>query len=329
MTKINFKGNKTQPIIAAAIVIGLLAISPTIYSAYAAVFQTQFGSFGSGNGQFSSPVGDTIDSAGNIYVADMNNNRVEKLTNAGVFISQIGCPSGACPSGTLNGQLNFPRGVAIDSSGNVWITDTGNQRVEKFDFSGNWLATYTTANGVGFGNPNGIWIDVHNNVWIADAGNNRIVELDSLGTFVKQFNTANGATFFAPQYVAIDSAGNIWISDSGNQRVIVLNSAGTFVKQLGLCTMGACGVSGNNGAFNNPSGIAFDTNGNAWISDKNNNRVEEFNSLGYVSQVGCGTGSCPGGTGNGALDFPTGVAVDTFNKIYVVDSGNNIVQVFQ
>src|SRR5579872_7225994 len=143
MTKINFKSNKTKSIIAAILVIGLLTVGPNIYSAYAATYQSEFGSSGSGNGQFDLPIGITIDGSTNSYVVDMNNNRVEKFDSTGTYQSQFGS------SGSGNGQFDFPRGITFDGT-NLWITDTGNDRVEEFSISGSYQSQFGSS-GTGNG----------------------------------------------------------------------------------------------------------------------------------------------------------------------------------
>jgi DNA-binding beta-propeller fold protein YncE len=90
------------------------------------VFQSAFGSFGSGNGQFSDPFGIALDSGGNIYVADTGNNRVQVFNSDGVFLSTFGS------EGTGNGQFSNPIGIAVDSGGNIYVADTGNNRVQVF-----------------------------------------------------------------------------------------------------------------------------------------------------------------------------------------------------
>lgn len=108
-------------------------------------YVSQFGSSGSGNGQFSSPAGVAVDQkTGDVYVADGNNNRVEKFSRAGAYISQFGA------SGTGNGQFDFPGGVAVDpKTGDVYVTDDVNDRVEKFSSGGVYISQF---GGVGSGN---------------------------------------------------------------------------------------------------------------------------------------------------------------------------------
>ncbi|MEK7353203.1 MAG: hypothetical protein AABZ77_01690, partial [Chloroflexota bacterium] len=98
-------------------------------------FLRQWGSSGSGNGQFNSPLGVAVDSAGNVYVADSGNHRIQKFTSSGQFITKWGA------SGSLDGQFNSPNGVAVDSAGNVYVADTFNNRIQKFLGSGQFVTT--------------------------------------------------------------------------------------------------------------------------------------------------------------------------------------------
>ncbi len=95
------------------------------------IYQYQFGSSGSGNGQLNFPYGVALDSSGNAFVADFNNNRIEQFNSStGAYIATIGS------SGSGNGQLSYPTGVAVDGSGNVFVSDNGNSRIEEFNSAG-------------------------------------------------------------------------------------------------------------------------------------------------------------------------------------------------
>jgi type II secretory pathway pseudopilin PulG len=136
-------------------------------------YLSQFGSSGPGNGQFSFPEGIAVDSSGNVWVSDFDNNRVEEFNASGTYLSQFGS------LGSGNGQLNSPQGVAVDSSGNVWVADTSNHRVEEFNASGAYLSQFGS---FGYGNgqfdsPYGVAVDSSGNVWVSDLGNNRVEEL--------------------------------------------------------------------------------------------------------------------------------------------------------
>src|SRR4051812_10111307 len=133
-------------------------------------FNIKWGSYGTGNGQFISPSGIAVDSSDNVYVVDAGNNRIQKFTNNGTFITTWGS------YGTGNGQFISPSGIAVDSSDNVYVVDAGNNRIQKFTNNGTFITTwgsYGTGNGQ-FISPSGIAVDSSDNVYVVDAGNNRI-----------------------------------------------------------------------------------------------------------------------------------------------------------
>jgi DNA-binding beta-propeller fold protein YncE len=135
----------------------------------------QWGSAGTGNGNFNSPVALAINSAGTtVYVLDKGNTLIQVFTSAGTFVTQWGSV------GTGNGQFNFavtfPQGLAVDASGNVFVTDTGNNRIQKFSATGTYLTQFGTS-GSGNGqmsNPSGVAVDSLGDVYVADAGNSRV-----------------------------------------------------------------------------------------------------------------------------------------------------------
>jgi tripartite motif-containing protein 71 len=133
-------------------------------------FVNQWGSSGSGDGQFSNPSGIAIDSSGNVYVADSNNDRVQKFDSNGFFIKKWGS------SGSGDGQFSNPSGIAIDSSGNVYVADSGNKRIQKFNSDGNIIITWGIAGKVSgqFLNPINIAADSFGHLYVVDEGNNRI-----------------------------------------------------------------------------------------------------------------------------------------------------------
>ncbi len=278
---------------------------------------SQFGTAGSGDGQFNLPMGVAVDSAGgDVYVVDRGNDRVEKFTSSGIYLSQFGS------NGTGNGQFGgsiLSGGVAVDSGGDVYVVDRGNHRVEKFDSSGNYLSQF---GGHGSGNgqftaPSGVAVDSGGDVYVTDTGNNRVEKFNSSGNYLSQFGTAGtgNGQFTTPFGVAVDSGGDVYVTDRGNNRVEKFDSNGNYLSQFGSAGTG-------NGQFNNPTGVAVDPGGDVYVTDTNNNRVEEFDSSGgYLSQFDSG------GSGNGPFNGPFGVAVDSGGDVYVADTGNNRVVV--
>ena len=189
------------------------------------VFQLAWGTAGSGNGQFLNGAGGVaVDSAGNVYVTDLGNHRVEKFTSSGSFITSWG------GNGTGNGQFSGPDGIAIDLTDKVYVADTGNHRIQKFNTSGTFVTKWGT-NGTGdgqFNAPAGISTDTLGDVYVADTGNNRIQKFSATGTFISScgtFGTGNG-DFAGPQDVGADSIGNFYVADTINDRVQKLGAGG-------------------------------------------------------------------------------------------------------
>jgi DNA-binding beta-propeller fold protein YncE len=276
-------------------------------------YLTQFGSAGSGNGQFVFPSGVAVDSRNNVYVADTVNDRVEKFDSRGNYLTQWGS------SGTGNGQFDYPYGIAVDSRNNVYVVDGRNRRVQKFTSSGTYLAQWGSSDG-GHGQfvyPYGIAVDSSNNFYVSDQGDSDVEKFDSSGNYLTQWGGSGSDQFFALAGVAVDSSNIVYVADSGNNRVEKFDSNGNYLAQWGSSGSG-------NGQFNVPWGIAADSSNNVYVTDAGNCRVEKFDRNGnYLAQFGSA------GSGNGQFANPEGVAVDsTGNFIYVTDFENNRVEIF-
>jgi DNA-binding beta-propeller fold protein YncE len=298
---------------------GMLATALPLRADNPPTYLFQWGSGGSGNGQFDGAFGIGVDSSNNIYVADEENFRVEKFDSNGNYLRQW--------SGPVAEQLGSPLGIAVDSSNNVYVADEDNSNVEKFDSNGNYLTQW---GGPGNGNgqfnspsessgPFGIAVDSSNNVYVADNYNNRIEKFTSNGTYLMQwgsYGSGNGQ-FDGPEGIAVDSSNNIYVADNGNCRIEKFTSNGNYLTQWGSQGSG-------NGQLYLPEGIAVDRNNNVYVADQYNARIEKFSSNGnYLAQWGSQ------GSGNGQFELPQGIAVDsTGNFIYVTDVYDNLIQVF-
>ena len=168
--------SKTTRLILAASVAALCALTVTPARAGLSFVQN-FGSFGSGSGQFSNPFGVSVDSAGNVYVANFSNNRIDRFNPANF----AGTFTTFGSSGTGSGQFNHPFGLTLDSAGNVYVADFGNNRIDSFnpaDLAGTFTSFGSSGTGSGqFNQPTGVTVDSTGNVYVADNGNSRIVEL--------------------------------------------------------------------------------------------------------------------------------------------------------
>jgi DNA-binding beta-propeller fold protein YncE len=200
-------------------------------------FASAFGSGGAGNGEFAfrpfTPTGVAVDqSDGSVYVADTDNNRVQKLTAAGAYVSQFGA------AGTGDGEMSGPQGVAVDPvSGDVYVLDVGNSRVQRFDDTGAYLSQFGIAGGGDgeFTSPSSIAIDSAGNVYVVDQGpffSGRVQKFDTTGAFVEQ--VAPGVLTNSPHQVAADSTtGHVLVSqfapDFSQLEVVELDAAGAVV----------------------------------------------------------------------------------------------------
>ena len=292
-----------------------LALATTLRADNPPTYLFQWGSAGSGNGQFEFASGVAVDSSNNVYVADTVNDRVEKFDRSGNYLTQWGS------SGTGNGQFDYPSGIAVDSRNNIYVVDGRNRRVQKFTSSGIYLTQWgSSGSGNGqFVYPYGIAVDSSNNFYVSDQGDSDIEKFDSSGNSLTQWGSSGSGNgqFYALAGVAVDSSNNVYVADSSNSRVEKFDSNGNYLAQWGSYGSG-------NGQFSGPWGIAADSSNNVYVTDSGNNRVEKFDRNGnYLAQFGSV------GSGNGQFLNPEGVAVDsTGNFIYVTDIENNRVEVF-
>ncbi|NEN85356.1 fibronectin type III domain-containing protein, partial [Paenibacillus elgii] len=290
------------------------------------------GGAGTGPGQFSSPSEVAVDSSGNVYVADAGNHRIQKLTIATGAWSEWKRSGGG--SGSVLGEFNNPKGVAVDGSGNVYVADSNNERVQRLDISSNSWSEWIYIGGVvgkGLGEfkyPNGVAVDSGGNVYVADFGNHRIQKLEVATGAWSEWKKSSGregsalGEFDGPTDVAVDSRGNVYVSDFYNHRVQKLTVA-TGVWSEWKKSGGGSGS--GLGQFNYPSGLAADSDGNVYVADSNNNRIQKLTAAtGVWSEWKRSDGKS--GSGLGEFDYPTDVAVDRSGNVYVADMNNHRIQ---
>ena len=222
-------------------------------------------------------------------------------------------------AGSGDGELFYPNKITTDGSGNLYIADSSNNRVQKLDSNGNFISVLgSIGNGDGqFYNPKDVAIDSIGNIYVADADNNRIQKFDSSGNYVLQwggFGTSNGQ-FIQPAAIAIDSSNNIYIAESGNDRIQKFDSTGNYISQFGSTGSG-------DGQFGYVNDI-YIKDSYIYVAEDLNDRIQKFDLDGnYISQFGTG------GSGDGQFSTPSGVVVDSNGDIIVSDLYNARVQIF-
>ncbi|ANY68485.1 hypothetical protein BBD42_19905 [Paenibacillus sp. BIHB 4019] len=290
------------------------------------------GSSGSGLGEFKSPRGVDVDPNGNVYVADTDNHRIQKLDVSTNTWSEWKKSGGG--SGTNLGQFNFPRGVTVDGGGNVYVADSRNNRIQKLDFStvptGEWkLVGGTLGSGVGqFKNLSDVTLDTSGNIYVADTGNHRIQMLDVSTNSWSEWKKSGGGPgselgeFRNPYGVAVNESGEVYAADSENHRIQKLDGTAGNWSNWGY--VGAVAGDGL-GEFAGVTGVATDDEGNVYAADYNNHRIQKQDAL---TGTWSAWGKIGGGSGIGLGEFenPTGVAVDSNGNVYAADRYNHRIQ---
>ena len=293
---------------------GLLALISLASPAAALVppsYVLQWGSLGSGNGQFNDPAGVAVDASGNVYVADTGNNRIQKFNANGGYLSQWGT------AGSGSGQFSGPFGLTV-AGGSVYVVDTGNARVQVFTTAGAYVTQWGslgTGNGQ-FQQPLCVAVDGAGDVYVTDYNLNRVQKFTSAGSYVTQWGTTGTITgqFNGVSGIAVDGWGTVNVTDSGNHRVQQFSTTGNYLNAWG-------GLGAANSQFNFPFGNS--TNGvEQYAVDTFNNRVQVFDPFGiYLTQWGTA------GTGNGQFNHPHSAAVNA-SAVYVADTESHRIQKF-
>jgi len=224
-------------------------------------------SFTQGDGKLGAAVtGIAADSQSNIWVANPLHSNIQKFSADGKFLLRF--PGDDSQTYDKDGEVNQAYGVAVDKQDNVYVADTLNNRIQKFDANGKFLAKWTT---LGLKSPIGITTDAQGNVYVTDTGNHRVLKLDPQGKLVMQFGQAGAGDgeFNGPWGIALDAAGNIFVTDNFNQRVQVFDAQGKFLTKFG-------GKGSAAGQFNKPVGILRAPSGNVYVADGGNNTVQIF-----------------------------------------------------
>jgi sugar lactone lactonase YvrE len=220
--------------------------------------------------------------------------------------------------GGSSGQFSGPIGMAIDSSGNLYVVDTNNRRIQKFTLNGSFVSAITPSPQMNA--PFGAAVDASGTLYVADTNNHRILKFNSNGNALGQigsgFTGSGNGQFNTPFGVAVDSSGNLYVADTLNHRIQKFNSSGSYLSQFGSMGNGT-------GQFNRPSAVAVDSTGNIYVADGLNDRIQKFNSSGVYLTHWVGTGS-----GDGQLRTPLALALDSSSNLYVADTFNHRIQKF-
>ena len=295
------------------------------------------------NAQLSQPHDVAVDAAGNVFILDSGNHRVLKATPDGSIANYAGT---GFPAFTGDGgpatqaSINFPYGIALDSKGDLFIADSGNQVIRAVTPDGNiqtvaGIPKRSGCNGDGFPSatafnyPSGLAVDAAGSLYVADAQNHVVREITQpftsnakvttiAGTCVPGYSgdggQARNAQLSLPRGVAIDAQGNVLIADSGNSRIRIVNAQGSIATMAGSDHASGDGGPATAAHLFAPSGMAIDSAGNVYISDTNNNRIRRVANDGTISIFAS------------SLNAPNGLAFDSAGALYVAETNAHAIR---
>ncbi len=302
--------------------------------------------------RFAYPTGVTVDSGGNVYVADRFNSTIRKITPAGVVTTLAGLAGsyGSVDGIGSNARFYGPLGVAVDSGGNVYVADNGNHTIRKITPArvvstiAGQAGSIGSADGTGsaarFYNPSGVTVDSAGTVSVADQNNNTIRKIDASTVVTTLAGSAfasgaadgvrDAARFLNPCGVTMDSAGNGYVADYNNHTIRKITPGGGVTTLAGLAgNSGSADGTGSDARFYNPTGVTVDSAGNVYVADRNNHTIRKITPAGVVTTLAglAGLLGTADGTGSGARFFnPSNVAVDSAGDVYVADTNNDTIR---
>ena len=293
---------------------------------YHAEIEGQWDSYTAQEGKPPEPQGIAVGSNERVYITDDANNRVQCFDGRGNLLTQWGRKGirnwdreNETAADRAEGKFYKPRGVAVDSNGNVYVVDSGNGRVQKFDRDGTFIAQWGSPGSreAQFKQPIGVAVDSRGYVYVADSGNNRIQKFDGYGALVTQWGKygSEDGQFDNPAAVATDLFRNVYVADAGNNRVQIFESDGTFISKLEGVEVGKASVA--------PAGVAVDHEGNIYVADSMSRKILKFDMEGehLITWGSFGREDMP-------FNSLTAIAADSAGRVYAADSDRNCIQMF-
>jgi serine/threonine protein kinase/sugar lactone lactonase YvrE len=293
-----------------------------------------------------------VGTQGDLYVAEWNNNTIRVVKPSGTVSTLAGL---AGTTGTGDGigpkaRFRHPRGIAVDRSGNVFVTEFDNHSIRKITPSG-IVTTFAGKAGIGgstdgpaaiarFNHPNGIAIGPDGNMFVTDGGGNTIRKITPDGVVSTLAGHAGvtgsmdgmglSALFEMPHGIAVGARGLVYVTDNRNNTVRIINPSGavsTFAGQPGVA--GSTDGVTTNAQFDNPRGIAVDIEDNVYVADFGNHIIRKITSAGLVTTIAGLAGQSGNADGAGTearFNHPFDVALDGEGNIYVTDAYNNTIR---
>lgn len=318
-----------------------------------------------GDARFNSPVGIAVDGMGNLFVADGANNAIRKVAPQGtnwVVTTIAGSPfySGSADGTNGDARFNYPCGVTVSAAGEVFVADTDNSTVRMLVSVGtNWVVTTIAGSAPSYGfcdgtnkqarffNPSALTIDAQNRIYVADTDNNVVRRLAQSGTnwvvntvagmaglTGSDDGTNSSAHFCSPLGITVDSQGQVYVSDSyGAIRRLAWSDTNCVVITIAGVALELGFVDGTNAdaRFQQPFGLAVDSQDNLFVADYSNNSIRQVAAQGTNWVVSTLAGRCSRGSDDGVgatarFSSPAGVAIDRAGNVYIADSENDTIR---
>lgn len=304
--------------------------------------------------RFDFPAGIAADLADNVYVADLNDCTIRKITPDGMVSTVAGTPeeTGGADGHGPSARFFYPTGIAADGAGNLYVADTYNHTIRKITPAGIVTTIAGEAEMLGhadgknssarFNGPKGIALDKAGNLYVADTDNHAIRKITPQGVVTTLAGTmgtrgyADGqgaaARFNQPSGVATDGAGNVYVADTGNNTIRKITPSGVVTTLAGAGPSADAGHADGKGAgarFLSPEGVATDGAGNIYVADSGNHTIRKITPDGAVSTFAGkaeSSGSEDGPAASARFHSPASLALDHTGNVYVADSENNTIR---
>lgn len=214
------------------------------------------------------------------------------------------------------GEFHDPHGLSGDADGNLWVADSGNDRIQKLTLAGQPLLQIGKK-GSGNGelkSPYGVVVDRDGTILVADTGNHRVQRFSRTGEFISAFGSqgSDPGQFFYPQAITVDRLGNIFVADFANHRVEKFSSDGKFLKTFGS-------LGSQPGQFNYPSSLAIDSQDRLWVTDLLNHRLQVFSLNGDL--LGTYGSYSANASAPDEFNHPRGIAIQSSGDIWIAHPG--------